>query len=167
VSSYNGLINVESVPNNGTIFTILLPTEKKAATLQEIPKQEDPKTGGGNLLFIDDELTIVTTNRILLEKRGFKVAGFTDPVSALERFSENPQVFEAVLTDMTMPAMSGLELAKKVRQIRSDIPVIICTGFSDIINEENFRSFGIDAILYKPVQLNEMVRTISDLVQKK
>ncbi len=166
VNSYHGYIDVESEPKSGTTFRILLPTEEKAAALQEIKQSEKLQTGGGNLLFIDDELTIVSTNRILLEKRGFQVAGFTDPETALERFAANPELFTAVLTDMTMPEMDGLELAKNIRRIRPNIPIIICTGYSDIINEENYEQFGVDAILYKPVQLNEMVSKISELTNK-
>jgi two-component system, cell cycle sensor histidine kinase and response regulator CckA len=165
VLSYHGHISVESEPGSGATFKIFLPADEKATAMQAMNKQEAPQTGGGNLLFIDDELTIVSTNRILLEKRGFQVAGFTDPESALERFTENPQNYSVVLTDMTMPAMNGLELTQKIRAIRPDIPVIICTGYSDLINDENYREFGVDAILYKPVQLNDMVRIISEMMK--
>jgi PAS domain S-box-containing protein len=164
VKNHDGAITVESEPGRGTVFYVFLPVaemEDKA----EIKKVLDPPRGDERVLFVDDEHATTNVMRTMLERLGYTVKVRTDSLEALEAFRANPDGFDLVITDQTMPHMTGAELAREIMQIRQDIPVILCSGFSEQMNEEKARKMGIRAFVMKPVirsELAQIIRKVMD-----
>jgi DNA-binding NtrC family response regulator len=115
----------------------------------------------------DDETDLLESSRKILESLGYTVVMKKSSIEALEAFSEKPDTFNLVITDQTMPGMTGVQLAKELRRIRKDIPVILCTGFSEVVNEENYKSRGIDAFVMKPFDKKKIAGVIRQVLDKK
>jgi CheY-like chemotaxis protein len=117
---------------------------------------------GGNecVLFVDDELELVELGEQVLKSLGYQVVSATGSIEALEIFSNYPFNFDLVITDHTMPQMTGLQLTVELKKIRPDIPVIICTGFSENINEKTYKSHGVCDFFMKPVTKKELAAVI-------
>jgi signal transduction histidine kinase/CheY-like chemotaxis protein len=150
VLNHNGLIFVDSEMGKGTTFDILFPIIEMESA-QKILFDEDLPTGKERILLVDDEKSIMTIGRQRLERLGYKVDSTTNPSEALDLFRSKPDQFDLVITDMTMPQMTGDKLVKEILKIRSDIPIIICTGFSEKINEEKATEIGATGYLEKPI----------------
>ena len=127
---------------------------------------ENLQTGTERVLLVDDEHPIVQIERRILERLGYKVTSHVSSIEALETFRSNPDAFDLVITDMTMPGMTGDVLAQKLIKIRRDIPIIICTGFSERINQKKALSMGIKCFLMKPVILSEMAKTVRKVLDE-
>jgi CheY-like chemotaxis protein len=161
VKSHHGSISVESDPGKGTTFKILFPSvEKKnkgeTKILQELP------TGNEKILFVDDEEAMVNLNQQRLEKLGYKVIPKTDPSEALAFFRGNPDQIDLVISDMTMPHMTGDRLAQEILKIRPDMPIILCTGYSQKISKETARELGIRKYIEKPIEKETLARSIRE-----
>lgn len=150
VESYGGKIIVESNLDQGTSFKIYFPIIKKYITPEKHNTISWPK-GTEQILIIDDEPSIIKWHGRLLEKLGYSVVGKTDSHDALAVFKNMPDAFDLVITDMTMPHMTGRELATEIFKLRSDLPIILCTGFSKNIKESEVSEIGIKALLKKPI----------------
>ena len=159
VSSCGGEIFVYSELGKGSTFKICLPVIKGRFNLKENVERSVP-TGTERILFIDDEPEIMNMGKQTLESLGYTVVARNSSIEALELFREKKDSFDLVITDMTMPHMTGEKLAEKLMQIRSDIPVILCTGFSSIIDERKALGMGIRAFITKPVLKREIAETI-------
>lgn len=169
VKKYQGAISVESKPGKGSVFKVFLP-------LTSAPKKSDKKSkaqltlgGDEKILFVDDEAAIVKLGVRLLERFGYKVTGKNSSMEAFALFKSAPDDFDLVITDMNMPGMVGSELAAKLMEIRPDIPVILCTGFSERIDIEIAKSMGIRDYINKPIlsmDLSAKVRQILDQAKK-
>ena len=163
IESYKGEIKVESEPGN-TRFIIRLPVATNTSV--EIVEHDDPiMQGTEHILFIDDELPIARMGCSILESIGYKVTAQTSSFEALELFKAKPDIFDLIITDMTMPSMTGDVLSTEIRKIRSDIPIILCTGYSQKLDKEFATASGINAFLYKPfnkANLSKTVRTVLD-----
>ncbi len=159
VTSHKGLITVTSRPETGTTFTILLP-QIVAPMQNRRPSVGDLPTGREHILFVDDEAALVDMSTQLLERLGYRVTARTSSREALAKFSAAPQDVDLVITDMTMPQLTGKELAAAMLQIRPDLPIILCTGFSEIITEEAAQQVGIKAFTLKPIIMKELAETI-------
>ena len=164
VKKYNGGIKVESEVGKGTTVEVLFPLidEPPLAGGQKI---EARSTGMERILFIDDEASLVKMVTQMLTRSGFEVIGKTSSTEALIEFKANPDRFDLVITDMTMPQMTGDETARQIIQIRPDIPIILCTGHSNLMDENKAKQLGIQAVASKPLErkeLIEMVRKILD-----
>ncbi len=163
VMNHNGIIMVSSNPGKGSVFTIFFPASERRIDGDERPKRAI--TGGTeSILFVDDEAPIVELNIVLLESLGYKVTGVECSVKALELFTKNPDQFDLVITDLTMPKLSGDHLARKLLKIKPDIPIILCTGFSATSNEKDAEEIGILAFIRKPILRREIAETIRNVL---
>lgn len=165
VKNHNGAIFVDSAPGEGATFNIFFPVIDKLPE-PEIKVQEDVPQGTESILFVDDEESIINLMGLTLERLGYQVEVRLNPVEILELFKAKPDSFDLVITDMTMPQMTGAKLAEKLKEIRADIPVIICTGHSAIIDEEKANQLGIDGFVMKPVLMSKIARAIRDVLDK-
>ena len=166
VTRHQGAISVTSEPGKGTRFEILIPEAESAPPDQTELEHGKPVTGGTErILVVDDEellVDLLTQNLTLL---GYSVVGTTSSEEALEIFSSNPTQFDLVITDLSMPHLTGLDLAVKMHALTPDIPIILCTGFSESISEETASDLGIQGLLFKPcsrTNLAESIRTVLD-----
>ena len=119
-------------------------------------------TGHERILLVDDEEQIVFMEKAMLERLGYQVTARTSSIEALEAFREQPDKFDLVITDMTMPNMTGDKLAGELMKIRSDIPIILCTGFSEKISREKADTLGIMGFLMKPIAVKDLAQTIRE-----
>lgn len=127
-----------------------------------------PESGGHQrILLVDDEIQITTMAKRLLERSGYLVEEETDSVIALEKFKTDPARFDIVITDMRMPKMSGAKLSKELLRIRPDIPIILCTGFSEDMDRSTAESIGISAFIMKPISRQTLTETIRNLLDRK
>jgi signal transduction histidine kinase len=159
VKGNGGSIDVRSRIGKGTTFTILLPFAESAPR-PWCERRSFVGPGTEHIMLVDDEPAVVGTATAMLEAQGYRVSAFTEPSLALEEFSRDPSGFDLLITDETMPGMTGLKLAKKVLGIRKNFPVILCTGFSDTVSEDKARVAGIREFVMKPVTKRVMCYTI-------
>ena len=165
VKSHGGAITVQSEPGRGTAFEIFLPIIQSRITPFE-EKGSAPATGHERILFVDDEKTLADLGRQMLERLGYSVVCRTSSIEALELFKTRPDQFDMVITDMTMPNLTGDKLAGQLMQIRADIPVILCTGFSERISEEKAKEMGIREFILKPLVIDKLAGTVRSVLDQ-
>jgi CheY-like chemotaxis protein len=164
VKNHRGAITVYSQPGKGTVFTILLPVIEETIVNKRKEKTDALYLGKESILFVDDDESIARMMARMLKKIGYQVEVRTNPVEALALFKEKSDQFDIVITDMTMPQMTGDSLAEKLREIRHDIPIIICTGYSSLIDEDKSKKMNMFFIM-KPitiVDIGKMIRKALD-----
>jgi PAS domain S-box-containing protein len=165
VANHGGAITVESPPGHGTTFAVYLPYTTPVAPPS--PPPETPlRHGQGRILLVDDEPPLVRIGHDMLVSLGYDVVACTSAREALEVFRANADRFALVITDQTMPVMTGVTLTHELRRTRSDIPIILCTGYSHVINAETAAAQGIDAFLLKPIALYDLARTVHQVLQQ-
>jgi len=163
ISNYGGGIAVDSEPGKGTRFDVFFPeagpeTEKAAETVSQIRK------GDESILLVDDDISLLTSTQWALGKLGYSVTAHISSIEALEVFRSDPTQFDLVITDQTMPNLTGENLSKALMEIRPDIPIMLCTGHSESIDEDRARALGIRQYLMKPIALRRMAATIRDIL---
>jgi CheY-like chemotaxis protein len=123
--------------------------------------------GGESILLVDDEVQLTLMAKRLLEKSGYRVEEETNSMAALEKFKTNPLRYDIVITDMKMPKLNGANLSRELLKIRPDIPIILCTGFSEEIDSEIAEAIGIRAFVLKPVSRQILIEIIRDILDRK
>lgn len=166
IRKHDGAIICSSTQGEGTTFDIYLPQIKTVTDVQVPRVDGEMITGTGTVLFVDDEPSLAAMGEEMLTTLGYNVVAETSSVKALEIFMENPGAFDLVITDMTMPAMTGDRLAEKIKSVRNRIPVIICTGYSDRISEERIKEIGVSRLCMKPHDLKALAEVIHEVLKK-
>ncbi|MBN1930875.1 MAG: response regulator [Desulfobacterales bacterium] len=162
-------IHVESEPGKGTMFQVFFPYSQKELnhSNENHTTEENNYTGKERILFIDDEQALVDIGKEILGYLGYKVVAVTSSIQAFDLFKLEPNQFDLVITDMTMPNMTGVMLAEEILKIRSDIPIILCTGFSDVITPEKAQAIGISEFVLKPLVIKDLAEIIRKVLDKK
>ncbi|MBI5968531.1 MAG: PAS domain S-box protein [Deltaproteobacteria bacterium] len=168
VKSHEGEITVYSEPGKGTTFQVYLPRIEHAKEVADIQRIEPfPMGRYESILFIDDEQALADIGKRMLEHLGYKVSVRTSSIEALELFRAKAGQFDLVITDMTMPNMTGDKLAREMMRIRPGIPIILCTGFSEYISEEKAKEIGIRKFVMKPLVMGDLARTVRRVLDHK
>ncbi len=167
VKSCQGHITVYSEPGKGTRFHVYLPRIAETPYLAEANHNKAIPTGAERILVVDDDAVITTMLEAILQRLGYQVTSSGDSLEALALIEQDPMAFDLLITDMTMPHLTGFELTVKALAIRSDLPVILCTGFSDLINKEQAEALGIRAYLMKPISMHELGQAVRKVLDAK
>ncbi len=166
VKNTRGEIFVHSVPGQGTCFEIYLPVIEDKF-YESIIKQPDIPKGNERILLVDDERHVIKIVTRMLEHLGYQVTASNDSKMALDLFYSHPDQFDVLVTDLTMPGLNGGQLSKKILEDHPDFPIIMCTGFSETLDEKSAKTLGIKAFLMKPVILSDLAHTIRVILDKK
>lgn len=167
IKSYRGDITVYSEPGKGTTFHIFLPGVRQEEKKHKIDIEMSKNGAGERILFVDDDPGVAAMGERLLEKLGYSVVVSTQSSDAYEAFCKTPHQFDIVVSDYIMPDMTGLQLANKIKKIRADIPIIMCTGFNESVNKTNFKSLGIDGFFLKPIIITQLAQLVRKLLDEK
>ena len=163
VKNMSGAIQVYSEPGKGAQFNIYLPVvQTRSERLTDIT--EPLQSGNEHILLVDDEVAIIEMEQAMLERFGYRVTTRSSSIDALEAFRSNPDKFDLIITDMAMPNMAGDKLSEEINQIRPDIPILLCTGFSETMSEEKAESMGINGFLLKPIIARALFQKIREVL---
>ena len=165
VSSYGGTIKAFSEPGKGSTLTVYLPVIDKKLESEDRTEESVP-TGTENILFVDDEPAIANIGEKYLKSLGYQVTTQTSSMEALGLFRDKPNQFDLVITDMTMPDMSGEKLSAEMINIRPEIPVILCTGYSSKISKKTAMEMGIKAFIYKPISMYDLAMLVRKVLDE-
>ncbi len=159
VVQHGGLIKVNSVPSQGTVFDLYLPIVDAEIT-ESVPINTNIHRGTEQILLVDDDEMLASLGEELLSEIGYQVSVMTESTEALKMFTANADRFDLVITDQTMPELTGKDLILELKKIRPDIPTILCTGFSNKIDEVQAAELGINAFLMKPFDLSGLSQNV-------
>jgi CheY-like chemotaxis protein/two-component sensor histidine kinase len=165
VNQHDGYITVESEPEKGSTFTVYFPKVAERPQVKTVAEASIP-TGHERILFIDDEEALAEIASEMLTGLGYKVVSKTGGREALAILRLDPSRFDLVITDQTMPELTGIQLAQEILAMKADMPVILCTGFSHTANEESVRAAGIKGFVMKPLTRREIARTIRKVLDE-
>jgi len=160
---------LQSKIGKGTAFYVYLPRADAGQARQDTGEStavQSPPTGAERILLVDDEPELVALGREMLQHLGYQVVTENNGMDALKEFKENPNHYDLVVTDRTMPKMTGEKLARELISIRPKIPIILCTGFNEQINEQKAKAIGIKAFLMKPLTLSRLAETVRAVMEK-
>jgi PAS domain S-box-containing protein len=163
LESHHGFATVSSQLGEGSSFNIYLPITNETHRDDEITVEKMPH-GNEQILFVDDEKMLTEIGRQMLSEHGYRVTTENSAIKGLELFSSDPGRFDLVITDQTMPDLSGKKLVEKMLKIRPDLPTIICTGHSDQIDEQSAKQMGVKAFCMKPLNMAELVQTVRQVL---
>lgn len=161
VNDHGGSIAVDSVLGEGTTFEVIVPVYESDEALTLEPEYGGVAAGRGRILFVDDEVHLVKMAQKVLGRLGYSVVGETRGQAALDRFRSDPSAFDLVITDQTMPEITGDILASEVRRLRGDVPIVLCTGHSNRLTPERAREVGVDHYVMKPLLIEELSNVVA------
>jgi CheY-like chemotaxis protein len=167
IKNLNGLIEVEQSDAGATTFAVYLPIGKKAGVRAPSRAHRLPRGRDERILCVDDENIFLEVVQKHLEGLGYQVKSCPSSVQALEYLQANPAAFDLIITDQTMPEMTGVQLAADIREINKTIPLILCTGYSEAVTAQTAKRLGIASILMKPITRSELARTVDRVLRDK
>lgn len=168
VKNCDGFVKVDSFPGRGTAFRVYFPAYHGVVPTEMLDDDETTLSGGSErILLVDDEEMVVSLCTMILEREGYAVRTLNSSLKTLELFQENPHEFDLVITDQTMPDLSGVELVRKMREVRADIPVIVCSGYSASISEEKASALGIEKYMAKPLSRKALLLAVRDVLDQR
>ncbi|MBN2245499.1 MAG: response regulator [Candidatus Aminicenantes bacterium] len=165
IFDHNGTITLESQPKKGATFHVYFPLSEKILSEDE-GKSDFLQGGSERILLVDDEIVLVKSVKNMLEKMGYSVFDMTSSHEALQIFKSRPDDFDLVISDQTMPDLTGIQLAQEINRIRSSIPLVLMTGFSEVYSPKEMKELGIDAYLIKPVSTKKLTTIIRLVLDK-
>ncbi|MGB3226298.1 MAG: response regulator, partial [Desulforhopalus sp.] len=164
VKSHKGLIDIKSIQGKGTIFEVYFPIIQGEETAENFHELNLPVGNGEKILIVDDEeyfLEVVYEN---LKMLGYHVQPFRNSLEALKEIIDNPYEYDLLITDQTMPEMTGVQLIQEVRKMDNTLPIILCTGFSEVVTEQSARYYGISHFLMKPVNVHDLATAVAKIL---
>ena len=164
VQDHGGIITVESVIDMGSVFHVLFP-ESTSNPVKEIEKETPIITGSGRILYAEDEVVLAEATGELLESLGYEVSVFNNGRDTLAEFKKHPDYYDIIITDQTMPDLTGIKLVQEIQIIRPNLPIILCTGYSDTVSEEYALQHGVSEYMIKPFEIKEMAETIRRILR--
>jgi CheY-like chemotaxis protein len=167
IASHGGAITVASTLGQGTTFAIYLPCIDADTPSLDMPEAPPIPQGHGRILFVDDEPTLANMTAEMLSCLGYNATVYTSSVEALKTFQAAPWQFDVVITDQTMPEMTGERLARELRGIRPDMPIILCTGYSHTMTANKVQALSVDAFLLKPLGLRELGLALQQVLEQR
>jgi CheY-like chemotaxis protein len=167
VKDQGGEISVYSEEGRGTVFRIYLPAIEKRLHREAKTADAVPHGRGEKILFLDDEPMVAELNKEILKEIGYTVTALTDPVQAVELFRKKRGAFDLVITDKTMPHMTGFDVVREIRNIRADIPVIVCSGFQEKGDLDKIAALGVSRMIIKPAAMHVMANAIRNVLDQK
>ena len=169
VKDGNGFITVASEVDQGTTVSVFFPIHETSDDIQSehILQEKRKERIPANILIVDDDPLLVCINKRRLQSEGYLVEAFTESVKALEKFYEDPEYFDMIITDQSMPKMTGEELANAVLKVKPSLPIIMCTGHSDIVPKERALAIGITRYVLKPIHENELLDAVFSILKAK
>lgn len=156
ISRQGGHIKVESKVGKGTVFRVYLPVAQRETAVELVVSLGELQTGSGNILLVDDEDQVVQVTGEILQNLGYKIVGKSSAKEALKLFTSAPEDFDLILTDLTMPGLTGLELSVEAKKIRPEIPIILFTGYSDQVSKDAAVVAGINEYCMKPISMRDL-----------
>ena len=165
VTAHGGAVEVDSAPGEGTVFRVYFPALAARAAEPQRPISTHARGGGQMVLCVDDEPSIVDLLSAQLESLGYRVTPHTSPVDALADFLARPEAFDAVVTDLTMPGMSGADLVERLLETRPDLPIVMATGYGRVMSEERARDLGVRRLLLKPFTMAALADALHEVIR--
>ena len=166
IKSFGGIVTAYSEPEKGSVFNVFLPLLEEKAELKTEVEKPVP-TGTECILFVDDEKPLTEIGKWILESLGYEVTTRTSSIEALELFKSVPERFDVVITDLTMPKLTGDKMAEQLLTIKPTIPIILCTGFNAKIDEKKAKAMGIRAFIFKPILKRDIAETVRRVLDQK
>jgi CheY-like chemotaxis protein len=160
VKRHGGAVLVESAPGQGSSFLVYLPALESLAPDTPAPPLPPLPRGSERIMLVDDEKTLTDVGKRMLEELGYRVLAFNDPREALMAFERSPHLFDLVITDLNMPGMNGITLARALRAARPALPVVLCSGFADREATAQVKALGLEELMTKPLSLRQLAEVV-------
>lgn len=161
--AHGGAVTAYSELGKGSVFHVYLPIIPEDSEFEQ-KEQDTAPIGSEVILFVDDEEALTGMGKEMLEGLGYQVVSRTCSLEALEAFRANPDKFDLVITDLTMPKMTGMEMAREMKLIRSDVRVILCSGFSQTMASDQAKAIGVKEVVMKPLVRSQLAKTIRNIL---